>query len=177
MNLRFISRLALLGTLTGVLALSSTGCKKKKKLTDTETPDRPKVEDVRTDTPTDTSGRSGAAEDEARRQLLAQVVYFDYDRSDIRGDQRVRVKDNADILKTWKNWSVTVEGHCDERGTNEYNLALGERRATAAKNALVAEGIASGRLSTVSFGEERASDPGHTEAAWSRNRRAEFKVR
>lgn len=177
MSLKNISRLALLGVLAISLTITSVGCKKKKKLTDTETPDKPRIEDVGTGTPRDTSGSSDGQEASDRQRLLAQVIYFDYDHSDIRSDQRSRIKDNADIVKRWSNWSLTIEGHCDERGTNEYNLALGERRATAAKNAMVAEGVASGRLSTVSFGEERSADPGHTESAWSRNRRAEFKVR
>ena len=69
-----------------------------------------------------------------------------------------------------------IEGHCDERGTNEYNLALGERRANAAKQYLTTAGISAGRLSTISYGEERPLDPGHTEAAWARNRRAHFVI-
>jgi peptidoglycan-associated lipoprotein len=106
-----------------------------------------------------------------------QTVYFDYDKSDIRSDQRDKIRTDADIFRTWTEWAVTVEGHCDERGTNEYNLALGERRAAAAKQALIAEGVDAARLNTISYGEERPVDPGHDESAWSHNRRAEFKVR
>jgi len=105
------------------------------------------------------------------------TVYFDYDRSDVRADQRDRIATDAEIFRRWADWPVSIEGHCDERGTVEYNLALGERRALAAKQALVAAGIEGARLSTVSYGEERPADPGHDETAWGKNRRAEFKTR
>ena len=83
---------------------------------------------------------------------------------------------NAQVLKKQPTWQVTVEGHCDERGTAEYNLALGERRALAAKTYLVSLGIAADRLRTVSYGKEFPFDPGHDEAAWSKNRRAHFVI-
>jgi peptidoglycan-associated lipoprotein len=83
---------------------------------------------------------------------------------------------DAQVLKQYANWAVTIEGHCDERGSAEYNLALGERRALAAKNYLVSLGIAADRLKTVSYGKEFPFDPGHDEAAWSQNRRAHFVV-
>jgi len=76
------------------------------------------------------------------------------------------------VLKTYRTWIITIEGHCDERGTAEYNLALGDRRALAAKTYLVSLGIASDRIRTVSYGNEFPFDPGHTEAAWGKNRRA-----
>jgi peptidoglycan-associated lipoprotein len=106
-----------------------------------------------------------------------QTVYFDFNKSDIRADQRDKIKTDAEIFRTWTEWQISVEGYCDERGTNEYNLALSERRASAAKQALVAEGIATKRITTVSYGEERPADPGHDESAWSRNRRTEFRVK
>jgi peptidoglycan-associated lipoprotein len=125
---------------------------------------------------------TGQAERERQARMDAdrariQTVFFDYDQSNIRSDQRDKVKTNADIFRTWTEWQVNIEGHCDERGTNEYNLALGERRATAAKQALVSEGTDAGRVSTISYGEERPADPGHDETSWARNRRAEFRVR
>jgi peptidoglycan-associated lipoprotein len=104
-------------------------------------------------------------------------VYFDYDKSDIRTDQRTIVTANADLFRKWTTWQIAVEGHCDERGTSEYNLALGERRATAGKQALVAAGVDAARISTVSFGKERPADPAHVESAWAKNRRDEFKVK
>jgi len=170
--------LPLIAILVLAVAVAMTGCKKKVRKT-TEEPVKPKIEEVQTATPTDTTG-----EREKRRQeeMTAdkgriQAVYFDYDQSSIRTDQRDEIKTNGEIFKRWGDWSISIEGHCDERGTNEYNLALGERRATAAKQAIVAEGVAAGRISTVSYGEEHAADPGHTEGAWAKNRRAEFRVK
>ena len=170
--------------LTAILILavgiiSSAGCKKRARK---EPPPPPPVEQPQTPPeamPVDTTGQ-GARDEQARMdadKARIQTVYFDYDRSEIRSDMRDEVRTNADIFRTWPNWAISVEGHCDERGTNEYNLALGERRATAAKQALVAEGVDAGRVSTVSYGEERPSDPGQNETSWARNRRAEFKVR
>src|SRR4029450_11430234 len=84
--------------------------------------------------------------------------------------------ENAVLLKRYSSWAVTVEGHCDERGTAEYNLALGERRAIAARAYLVSLGIAADRLRTVSYGKEFPFDPGHSETSWAKNRRAHFVV-
>jgi peptidoglycan-associated lipoprotein len=103
-----------------------------------------------------------------------QTVYFDYDRSDIREDARAGLRANADKLNAGNLGVVTVEGHCDERGSTEYNLALGERRANAVKRYLVDLGVPSSNLRTVSFGEERAAVQGHDESAWRYNRRADF---
>jgi peptidoglycan-associated lipoprotein len=86
------------------------------------------------------------------------------------------LSDNADLLKKYPSWVVSIEGHCDERGTAEYNLALGERRALAAKGYLVSLGVAADRLRTVSYGKEFPFDPGHDEAAFAKNRRAHFMV-
>ena len=83
---------------------------------------------------------------------------------------------NADVLRRYPNWVVTIEGHCDERGTAEYNLALGERRALAARAYLVQVGGSGDRLRTVSYGKEFPFDPGHDEAAWAKNRRAHFVI-
>ena len=83
---------------------------------------------------------------------------------------------NAEVLKRYATWVVTIEGHCDERGTAEYNLALGERRAVAARSYLVSLGIGADRLKTVSYGKEFPFDPGHDEAAWAKNRRAHFVI-
>ena len=84
--------------------------------------------------------------------------------------------ENAALLKRYPSWAVTIEGHCDERGTAEYNLALGERRAVAARAYLVSLGIAADRLRTVSYGKEFPFDPGHDEAAFAKNRRAHFVI-
>ena len=89
---------------------------------------------------------------------------------------RAVVNANAEIMKKYPTWVVTIEGHCDERGTAEYNLALGERRAVAVKTYLVSLGISPDRLRTVSYGKEFPFDPGHDDAAWGKNRRAHFVI-
>ena len=110
-------------------------------------------------------------------QLFAQNVkdvYFDYDKSDVRGDQQTAVQADAAFLQQHPNMSVTIEGHCDERGSTEYNLALGDNRASAVKNALVAAGVAADRVKTVSFGKEKPFCTESNEACWQQNRRGHF---
>lgn len=111
---------------------------------------------------------------ELKAMLNGKVVYFDYDRSDIRSEFYQIIKLNAKYLNNNPNAQVTVAGHCDERGSREYNLALGERRALSVKNALVVEGVNPSRINVVSFGEDMPAMEGHSESAWSKNRRAEF---
>lgn len=101
-------------------------------------------------------------------------IHFDFDKSYIRNDMIPVMDGNAGYLKKNVSVKVTIEGHCDERGTNEYNMALGARRAEAAKNYLVGKGVTPSRLNTVSYGEERPIASGHNESAWYQNRRAEF---
>jgi peptidoglycan-associated lipoprotein len=101
-----------------------------------------------------------------------KTVYFDFDKYDIKPEFKDAIKYNAQQLNKDKSVKVTVEGHCDERGSTEYNLALGERRATAVQKALVADGVDGKRLKVVSYGEERPVDPGHDETAWAKNRRS-----
>ena len=98
-------------------------------------------------------------------------MFFDFDKAVLRPEAQRTLERQAAWMKQNSRVSVTVEGHADERGTREYNLALGERRATAAKNFLVALGIDPGRISTLSYGKERPAALGHTEAAWAQNRR------
>ena len=109
---------------------------------------------------------------EISRQL--QPVFFDYNKYDIREDQIGALQNNARVLKQNATVSALIEGHCDERGTEEYNLALGDRRAGAAKDFLVSLGIPDSRLSTISYGESRPFAQGHDEQAWAQNRRAQF---
>jgi peptidoglycan-associated lipoprotein len=104
-------------------------------------------------------------------QQIGDRVFFDFDKSDIKAEGRTTLQRQADWLKKYPNVTVTVEGHCDERGTREYNLALGERRATAVKKMLVALGVAANRVSTISYGKERPAVVGSNEAAWAQNRR------
>jgi len=102
---------------------------------------------------------------------LLKDIHFDFDKYDIRPGDAAILKGNAEVLKKYHKVRIQIEGHCDERGTNEYNLALGERRASSAKNYLLSLGVSPERISTISYGEERPLDPGHTEEAWAKNRR------
>jgi peptidoglycan-associated lipoprotein len=104
-------------------------------------------------------------------------IHFDFDRSDIRPGDAGILNANAAWLKKNADQLLLIEGHCDERGTNEYNLALGERRAKATMNSLVAQGVASTRISVISYGEQRPSCTAHDEACRARNRRAHFRVK
>jgi peptidoglycan-associated lipoprotein len=105
-----------------------------------------------------------------------QRIQFAFDQHTLSDQARETLAGNAAWLKANPGARVVIEGHCDERGSDEYNLALGERRALAAQNYLVSLGIAASRLSTISYGEERPLTPGQSEEAWEQNRRAEFKV-
>ena len=104
------------------------------------------------------------------RQNVGDRVYFDTDMSSIREDGRNTLAKQAEWLKKYTNYPITIEGKCDERGTREYNLALGERRANAARQYLVAQGIPASRIKTISYGKERPEAVGSDEGAWARNR-------
>ena len=119
---------------------------------------------------------AGRSLDDLNRDSPLQPVFFEYDSSDISDAGRGTLQANAAVLKKYPSWVVTIEGHCDERGTAEYNLALGERRAVAARTYLISLGIDPNRLRTVSYGSEFPFDPAHSEGAWSRNRRAHFVI-
>lgn len=115
-------------------------------------------------------------EGEVFESRLLKDIYFDFDKYNIRtGDAEV-LKENAALLMKHPNVKIQIEGHCDERGTVEYNLALGERRASSAKKYLISLGVPEGRISTISYGEERPFDTGHNEEAWAKNRRGHFVV-
>ncbi len=103
-------------------------------------------------------------------------VYFDFDKSELREDARERLARNAEWLRSHPEFEVTLEGHCDERGTNEYNLALGERRAAAARDYIVSLGVPANRLRTITYGEERPQCTASDESCWAKNRRAHFLV-
>ncbi|MBI3793366.1 MAG: peptidoglycan-associated lipoprotein Pal [Nitrospinae bacterium] len=103
-----------------------------------------------------------------------ESIHFDFDKSDIKSDDGKILAKNAEVLKAHPSVNVVIEGHCDERGTAEYNLALGERRASSAKKYLVSLGVEETKLGTISYGEEKPLDEGHNETAWAKNRRAQF---
>ena len=118
----------------------------------------------------------GRTLDEINSDSPLRDVPFDFDSAVLLESARPILDRTAEWLQSYSTVTLLVEGHCDERGTVEYNLALGERRATAAYNYLVSLGIPASRLKTISYGKEFPLDPGHTEEAWARNRRAHFEV-
>jgi peptidoglycan-associated lipoprotein len=111
-----------------------------------------------------------------RLQTAMEKIYFDFDAYKLSGQARATLVNDGELLKKAPVAKVRIEGNCDERGSDEYNLALGERRAKAAMEYLVTIGIPANNLSVVSYGKEKPADPGHDEAAWSKNRRDEFVV-
>ncbi|MBI3490233.1 MAG: peptidoglycan-associated lipoprotein Pal [Acidobacteria bacterium] len=119
---------------------------------------------------------ASASLDDLNRNSPLKPAFFDYDSSELNAEAQRALDENAAVLKRFASWTITVEGHCDERGTAEYNLALGERRAVAARTYLVSLGIPVDRLRVVSYGKEFPFDPGHTEAAFAKNRRAHFVI-
>ena len=114
--------------------------------------------------------------DQINREKPLGTIYFDYDKALIRDDARGTLDGNAGWLKKFKTVKVLLEGHCDERGTEEYNLALGEKRAKAAQDYLLSSGIAGDRMKIISYGKSQPVNPGHDESAWQMNRRAQFLV-
>lgn len=140
-------------------------------------------EDVTQELPKEAAATPAVKEEPLKEAVQAvaesamEKVYFDFDSYILTQTARDALNKNAEYLQK-KNVSakVQIEGHCDERGSDEYNLALGEKRAKAALNYLVTLGVPASRLSFISFGEEKPNDPGHDEAAWAKNRRAEFVI-
>lgn len=132
---------------------------------DESTPVAPRIEE-------DPIGGRGI--DDINRNSPLRPAFFVVDSSDLDDTARGVVGENANVLKKYGSWVITIEGHADERGTAEYNLALGEKRALAVKTYLVSLGIPPDRLKTISYGKEFPFDPSHDESAWSKNRRAHF---
>lgn len=156
-------------------ALVLTGCKSDKVK---PTPPSTQTEEG-SQTPDDTGqagqGEQLSASEQARRKALEQrVIYFDFDNADIRAEYREVVTAHAQYLATSPNMKVRLEGHADERGSREYNIGLGERRAQAVRRALMLQGSGDGQLVTVSYGEERPAVTGSDETAWAKNRRVEL---
>jgi peptidoglycan-associated lipoprotein len=119
---------------------------------------------------------SSASLDDLNRNSPLRPVFFEYDSSELTPAGQAALDENSATLRKNSTWIVTIEGHCDERGTAEYNLALGERRSVTARTYLVSLGISADRLRTVSYGKEFPFDPGHDEAAYAKNRRAHFVI-
>lgn len=110
------------------------------------------------------------------KKVLGERIYFDFDSYELKPEARKILQEKAKILKMYPKLKIVIEGHCDERGTEEYNLALGEKRARAAYEFLILLGINANRMQIVSYGEEYPLDPAHNETAWAKNRRDEFKI-
>jgi peptidoglycan-associated lipoprotein len=123
----------------------------------------------------DSAAAAARAGDEVR-SMLAAMIHFEFNKAEIQGTDQTLLDQKIAILQKNPGLRIQVAGNCDERGSQEYNLALGNRRANAAKQYLVTHGIDAGRIETVSNGEERPLDPGHTEDAWAKNRRDEFSI-
>ncbi|NPA71584.1 MAG: peptidoglycan-associated lipoprotein Pal [Gammaproteobacteria bacterium] len=161
----------------GFLGFTLVGCSSTPKTDEADTGKQEATDQVNSDIAAE---RLAAAEALAAKQaellasLKGKVVHFDFDSSDVKSSDYAVIKANADYLTGDSSLNVTVKGHGDERGSREYNLALGERRANAVKNALVSEGVSPSRITVISFGEDAPVDEAHTEAAWTKNRRAEF---
>lgn len=119
---------------------------------------------------------SSASLDDLNRTSPLRPVFFDLDSSDLSAEGQRVLNGNATVLKQHATWTITIEGHCDERGSAEYNLALGERRALSARAYLISLGLPADRLRTVSYGKEFPFDPGHDESAYAKNRRAHFVI-
>jgi peptidoglycan-associated lipoprotein len=119
---------------------------------------------------------SSASLDDLNKTSLLKPVFYELDSADLSPANQKTLDENGVLLKRYPTWAVTIEGHCDERGTAEYNLALGERRAISARAYLVAQGLSADRLRTVSYGKEFPFDPGHDDVAFAKNRRAHFVI-
>jgi len=163
------SRVAILALMAGALALSACAKKPPK--------DLPPEPGPATTTDNSGAGTLGAATPGSQAEFVAQMmgsdtIYFDTDMYNIDAADQAALAKQAQWLMRYPNKRATIEGNCDERGTREYNLALGERRANAAKNYLVSLGVDASRLNTVSYGKERPIALGSNEAAWAQNRRA-----
>jgi peptidoglycan-associated lipoprotein len=143
---------------------------------------KPVAEEATTTTPTTTEKpvtQTETPKEEPKAPLSEaqfQTVYFDFDKANLRPDARAALDHNYELLKEYASAVIKIEGHCDERGTVEYNLSLGERRARAAMDYLSGLGVAGSRISVISYGKERPAVPGSNEDAWAKNRRCEFRV-
>ena len=163
-----MNKIAISVTLASALALSA--CKKE---APADLPPPPQNQVTPTPTaPPQTGPVPGTQQHFAQQMQGRDTIYFDTDKFDIDAEDQAALRQQAQYLQQYPNVRATVEGHCDERGTREYNIALGERRANAAKNYLVSLGVGADRVTTVSYGKERPVALGSNEQAWARNRRA-----
>lgn len=157
-----------------VFVLAACSGSKDKTTTDPEVTEPTTIEEP--DDVVDDEMSAGDSGVEDVKMPVVGDVFFDYDKFALSADSRSALENNARQLRDASSFDIVIEGHCDERGTNAYNLALGEKRAKAAKDYLVSLGVSPRRVTTVSYGEERPFEKGNNERAWAKNRRAHFIV-
>lgn len=191
--MRTRSRMALLVVVAALLAIGAGACRKKTPpvarpvmpppSTTAATPARPPAppepvgeKPVVTEPAIAEDAMASRSLDELNRDSPLRPAFFIYDSSEVSPEAQQVLNTNAEVLKKYPNWVVTIEGHCDERGTAEYNLALGERRAVAVRAYLVSLGIPAERLKVISYGKEFPFDPAQTEEAYAKNRRGHFVI-
>jgi peptidoglycan-associated lipoprotein len=167
--MRMIKRLMVLATILSLVAVAGCGGKKAVEPTPAETAPAAPVEEP-AETPVETPTESTADVS----PISLSDVFFDFDQYNLTAEAKSTLEANAREMKRVGDANVTIEGHCDERGTKAYNLALGDKRAGAAKDYLVSLGVTASRITTISYGKERPFDEGHDEAAWAKNRRGHF---
>lgn len=158
------------GLVLGVALIATAGCTKKRDVTQMP----PAPSDVGPSNPNEGDSDTVAApiNEQFRREVTSDTIHFAFDQYDIDPQSRAILDSQAQWLTSHPNTRITIEGHCDERGTREYNLALGDRRANAAKNYLASRGISPARITTISYGKERPIALGSDDASWAQNRRA-----
>lgn len=172
------------GIIVAALVVSGAGCAKKKPTTSApEEVTVPTIEPVPAEPSPELADETPIWDEEieainryAEEQGLLGDVYFDYNQYDLKAEARERLARNAQFMAEHPEFIFTIEGHCDERGTNEYNLALGDRRAATARNYLSSLGVDDSRISTISYGEERPQCSDSDEGCWYLNRRAHFLI-
>jgi peptidoglycan-associated lipoprotein len=179
-----MKKLLVLVSILGLL-FSVSACKKKVTVTPPPSPpaveEKPKAEPEKVPTIkepelTEEEIFRMKSLEELNRESPLQRIHFDFDKYFIRDDMKPILEKNAQWLKKFPSVKILIEGHCDERGTEEYNMALGEKRAKSTMNYLISLGISPERIKIISYGKSRPLDPGHNEEAWALNRRAEFVI-
>jgi peptidoglycan-associated lipoprotein len=163
-----IKRLMVLATILSLVAVAGCGGKKAVEPTPETAPAAPVEEPAETPIETPTEAPADVS------PISLSDVFFDFDKYSLSSEAKSTLEANAREMKRVGEANITIEGHCDERGTKAYNLALGEKRAGAAKDYLVSLGVTASRITTISYGKERPFDSGHDESAWAKNRRAHF---
>lgn len=156
------------------LALTITGCAKKPAEQTQEVAPAQAQQGTQTPSVEQNKGEAAPTAQAAKSTGFDKKIYFDFDMYTLTPESTATLNELIAFMKSNVNLKVKIEGNCDERGTTEYNLALGERRAKAAQDYIISQGIDPAGVSTVSYGKEKPADPGHDEAAWAKNRRDEF---